>query len=130
MVKHKRWSDKPKNATTEKIEDHLLEESIVQETHPKSLNLKSILQSGTKIVYIIAAAALLSGVFTPLTSCIDVENVVFGMLSIFLGLAGGIVIFLAIKKQKLTTIMVCAGLGMIFGSLILIHELAERSLFG
>jgi hypothetical protein len=44
------------------------------------------------------------------------------MLSIFLGLAGGVVIFLGIKKQKFTTVMVCAGLGMMVGSLLLIYE--------
>ena len=52
----------------------------------------------------------------------EVDSVIFGMLSIFLGLAGGIVIFLGIKYQKLTTIMVCCGSGMMFGSLLLIYE--------
>ena len=53
---------------------------------------------------------------------IEIENVIFGMLSIFLGLGGGIVIFLGIKRQKFTKIMVCGGLGMMFGSLLLIYE--------
>jgi len=44
------------------------------------------------------------------------------MLSIFLGLAGGIIIFLGIKYQKFTIVMVCGGLGMMFGSLLLIYE--------
>ena len=44
------------------------------------------------------------------------------MVSIFLGLGGGIVIFLGIKNQKFTTLMVCGGLGMMVGSLILIYE--------
>ena len=127
MVKHRRFSDKPRDSIETKNDLNVTNENLSEKS---SRDIKSILTSGTKYIYIIAATALLSGIFTPLTSGIDVENVVFGMLSIFLGLAGGIVIFLAIKKQKLTTIMVCAGLGMIFGSLILIHELAERSLFG
>ena len=50
------------------------------------------------------------------------------MLSIFLGLAGGIVIFLGVKYQKFTILMVCAGLGMMFGSLILIYESTNRPL--
>ena len=86
--------------------------------------------SGTKYIYIIAAAALLSGVFTPLTIDAEAEQVVFGMLVIFLGLAGGIIIFLGIKKQKFTIIMVCGGLGLMVASLILIYEVANRSLFG
>ena len=121
MVKHRRFSDKPEDdsiLSDEKIE--LQEKEITSEK--SSLDLKSILLSGTKYAYIIGAVALLSGIFTPLTLGIEIEDVIFGMLSIFLGFGGGIVIFLGIKRQKFTTIMVCGGLGMMFGSLLLIYE--------
>ena len=121
MVKHRRFSDKLKedsNQKDEKIE--FQEQEISSEKTP--LDFKSLVLSGTKYAYIIAAVALLSGIFTPLTLGIEIENVVFAMLSIFLGLAGGIVIFLGIKNQKFTTVMVCAGLGMMVGSLLLIYE--------
>ena len=121
MVKHRRFSDKPKEDSTQKDERiEIQEQEISSEKTP--LDLKSLILSGTKYVYIIAAVALLSGIFTPLTLGIEIENVVFAMLSIFLGLAGGIVIFLGIKNQKFTTVMVCAGLGMMVGSLLLIYE--------
>ena len=121
MVKHRRYSDKPKEDSTQKDERiEIQEQEISSEKTP--LDLKSLVLSGTKYVYIIAAVALLSGIFTPLTIGIEIENVVFAMLSVFLGLAGGIVIFLGIKYQKFTTIMVCGGLGMMFGSLLLIYE--------
>ena len=119
MVKHRRFSDKPKEDSNRK-ETELQEKNISAEKTP--LDFKSLVLSGTKYVYIIAAVALLSGIFTPLTIGIEIENVVFAMLSVFLGLAGGIVIFLGIKYQKFTTIMVCGGLGMMFGSLLLIYE--------
>ncbi|NMI84237.1 MAG: hypothetical protein EX286_06430 [Candidatus Nitrosopelagicus brevis] len=119
MVKHRRFSDKPKEDSTQK-ETELQEKTISAEKTP--LDLKTILLSGTKYAYIIAAVALLSGIFTPLTLGIEIENVIFGMLSIFLGLGGGIVIFLGIKYQKFTTIMVCGGLGMMIGSVLLIYE--------
>ena len=120
MAKHRRFSDKPKDDSIQNNEKTELQE---QETKEKtSLDLKTILLSGTKYAYIIGAVALLSGIFTPLTLDVEIEEVMFGMLSIFLGLAGGIVIFLGIKTQKFTTIMVCGGLGMIFGSLILIYQ--------
>ncbi len=93
-------------------------------------DLKSVVLSGTKYAYIIAAVALLSGIFTPLTLGIEIENVLFGMLSIFLGLAGGVIIFLGMKLQKFTTIMICGGLGMMFSSLILIYEVIDKPLFG
>ena len=121
MVKHRRFSDKPKEDSTQKDERiEIQEQEISSEKTP--LDLKSLILSGTKYVYIIAAVALLSGIFTPLTLGIEIENVIFGMLSIFLGFGGGIVIFLGIKRQKFTTIMVCSGLGMMFGSLLLIYE--------
>ena len=119
MVKHRRYSDKPTEDSNQK-ETELQEKDISAEKTP--LDLKSLLLSGTKYAYIIAAVALLSGIFTPITLGIEIENVIFGMLSIFLGLGGGIVIFLGIKRQKFTTIMVCGGLGMMFGSLLLIYE--------
>ena len=120
MAKHRRFSNKPKDDSIQNNEKTELQE---QETNEKtSLDLKTILLSGTKYAYIIGAVALLSGIFTPLTLDVEIEEVMFGMLSIFLGLAGGIVIFLGIKTQKFTTIMVCGGLGMIFGSLILIYQ--------
>ena len=121
MVKHRRHSDKPKEDSTQKDEKIELQE---QETSSEKipLDFKSLVQSGTKYAYIIAAVALLSGIFTPLTIGEEVDAVILGMFSIFLGLAGGIVIYLGIKSQKFTTLMVSCGSGMMFGSLLLIYE--------
>ena len=121
MVKHRRFSDKPKEDSKQKeTEAEFQEKDISAEKIP--LDFKSLFLSGTKYAYIIAAVALLSGIFTPLTLGVEIEDVIFGMLSIFLGLGGGIVIFLGIKYQKFTTLMVSGGLGMMFGSLLLIYE--------
>ena len=129
MVKHRRFSDKPKEDSNQKeTETELQEKNISAEKTP--LDLKTILLSGTKYAYIIAAVALLSGIFTPLTLGIEIEDVIFGMLSIFLGLGGGIVIFLGIKYQKFTTIMVSGGLGIMIASLFLIYEVIGKSLLG
>ena len=126
MVKHRRFSDKQKDDSIQKETEFQGNDIPAEKT---SLDLKSLLLSGTKYAYIIGAVALLSGIFTPLTLGVEIEDVIFGMLSIFLGLAGGIVIFLGIKYQKLTTIMVCSGLGLMFGSLVLIYELSNKSFF-
>jgi len=127
MVKHRRYSDKPKEDSIQKDEKIKSQEISSEKT---SLDFKSLLLSGIKYVYIVAAVALLSGIFTPLTIGAEVENVLFGMLSIFLGLAGGIVIFLGIKYQKFTTIMVSGGLGMMIASLFLMYEIIDKPLFG
>ena len=129
MVKHRRYSDKPNEDSGQKDERiELQEQEISSEKTP--LDLKTILLSGTKYVYIIAAVALLSGIFTPLTLGIEIEDVIFGMLSIFLGLGGGIVIFLGTKYQKFTTIMVCGGLAIMVASLFMIYEVIGKSLLG
>ena len=121
MVKHRRYSDKLKEDSIQKDEKVEFQEQEIS-SEKTSLDFKSLLLSGTKYVYIVAAVALLSGIFTPLTIGAELENVLFGMLSVFLGLAGGIVIFLGIKNQKFTTVMVCGGLGMMVVSLLLIYE--------
>ena len=127
MAKHRRFSDKPNDDSfqnKEKIKSH--EQQTSSEKTP--LDLKSILLSGTKYAYIIGAVALLSGIFTPLTLGVEIETVIFGMLSIFLGLAGGIIIFLGIKTQKYTAIMVCGGLAIMIVSLILIYQSTNHPL--
>ena len=128
MVKHRRFSDKPKSDSLEEDIQYKTEKEILSEESPR--DFKSIALSGTKYVYIIGAVALLSGIFTPLTLDVEVWDVIFGMFSIFLGLAGGVIIFLGIKSQKFTTIMVCGGLGIMFGSLVLIYEVIDKPLFG
>ena len=128
MAKHRRFSDNPKDDSVQNNNKTEINEQETTSSTKTPLDLKTILLSGTKYVYIIAAVALLSGIFTPLTLDVELEDVIIGMLSIFLGLAGGIVIFLGIKTQKFTTIMVCGGLGMMFASLILIYESTNHSL--
>jgi hypothetical protein len=125
MVKHRRWSDKSKS-----IQKEEKTESIEQEiSSPKtSKDFKSIILSGTKYMYIAVAAALLSGIFTPLTIGTDLQDVILGMWSLFVGVGGGIVIFLGIQNQKFRTVMVGGGLAMIVASFFIIHELADRSL--
>ena len=128
MAKHRRFSDTPEPDSVQKDEEiELVEQEIPSKE--TSTNIKSTLLSGTKYAYIIAAVALLSGIFTPLTIGAEFETVAFGMLSVFLGLGGGITIFLGVKNQKFTTLMICGGLGMMIASLMLIYVLADRPLF-
>ena len=88
MVKHRRYSDKPKEDSTQNDEKIEFQKQEIS-SEKTSLDFKSLLLSGTKYAYIIAAVALLSGIFTPLTLGIEIENVIFGMLSILLGFAVG-----------------------------------------
>ena len=134
MVKHRRFSDKPpSDASPDDTTANPYAEATqdFSATSPKTnKDFKSLLLSGTKYAYIIGAVALLSGIFTPLTLDVEIWDVISGMLSIFLGLVGGIVIFLGIKYQKYTTIMICGGLAIMIASLFLIYEIIDKPLLG
>ncbi len=127
MAKHRRFSDNPKDDSHQNDEKIELQEQQIS-SKKTSLDLKSIILSGTKYAYIIGSIALLSGIFTTLTLGIEIESVIFGIISIFLGLVGGVIIFLGIITQKYTTIMVCGGLVMMIGSLILIYQSTNHPL--
>ena len=83
---------------------------------------KSWIKSGTKYVYIIAATALLSGIFTPFTIDAEGETVVYGMLILFIGVGGGVLIFKGVTAEKTSTILVYVGLSFVIISLILIFQ--------
>ena len=127
MVKHRRWSDKPKSESPKQEEENSSPNEEISSTKT-SIKPKTFLHTGIKYVYIFVFGALLSGIFTTLTLGIKFNEVIFGMLSIFLGLGGGVLILIGLEKNKLTILFVVAGLGMIFASLILIHQIAERSI--
>ena len=84
---------------------------------------KSWIKSGAKYVYIIAAAALLSGIFTPFTIDVEPQNVIFAMLILFIGVGGGVLIFKGVIAEKTSTILVCVGLSFMTISLVLIFQI-------
>ena len=126
MKKHRRSSNNPK---PDPIDD-LSEQSTVDEIFPEETprDLKSYINSISKYIYIIAAAALLSGIFTPLTINAEITTVVYGILTILLGLGGGILIYLGTKNKRFSSIMVIAGSAIMIVSVIIIYELAGRSI--
>ncbi len=83
---------------------------------------KSWIKSGAKYVYIIAAAALLSGIFTPFTIDVEPQNVIFAILILFIGVGGGVLIFKGVIAEKTSTILVCIGLSFMTISLVLILQ--------
>ena len=91
----------------------------------KTSSSSSWLKTGTKYAYIIVAAALLAGVFTPFTIGTEGENVVYGMLILFIGVGGGVLIFKGVKAEKPSTVLVCVGLSFMTISLILIFQIVS-----
>ena len=109
---------------TKKFEPKIPETITVKKSDSfyESTTTKSWIRSGTKYVYIIAAAALLSGIFTPFTIDVEPQNVIFGILILIIGIAGGILIFKGVTAEKTSTILVYVGLSFVIISLILIFQ--------
>ena len=100
------------------------ESVIVEESNSidKPLSIKSLIKSGTKYAYLIAVTAFLAGIFTPFTLGMELNNVILGMLVIFLGLGGGVLIFKATTRKKYSFILILIGLALMITSLILILQ--------
>ena len=93
---------------------------------PKTSN--SILSQIPRYVYLIAIFVLLSGVFFPLITigADDAYNFVIGATAIlFLGLAGGILLFKATTSDKKRGILFAIGFALIAMSLALIFMIQE-----
>ena len=97
---------------------------IVEESNSidKSSSIKSLIKTGTKYAYLIAVTAFLAGIFTPFTLGMELNNVILGMLVIFLGLGGGILIFKATTLKQYSFILIIIRLSLLLTSLILILQ--------
>ena len=126
MKKRRRSSNNPKSDSIDDSPEQSTVDKIFPEETPR--DLKSYINSISKYIYIIAAAALLSGIFTPLTINAEITTVVYGILTILLGLGGGILIYLGTKNKRFSSIMVIAGSAIMIVSVIIIYELAGRSI--
>ena len=92
----------------------------------------TILAQIPRYVYLLAIFALLAGVFFPLiTPGVPYDYVIQGTAVLFLGLAGGILLFKAITSDNRRGILIAIGFALIAISLALIYHLQEafRSMF-
>ena len=92
----------------------------------------TILAQIPRYVYLLAIFVLLSGVFFPLiTPGIPFDYVIQGTATLFLGLAGGILLFKATTSDNRRGILIAIGFASITICLVLIYYIQEtlRSLF-
>ena len=92
----------------------------------------TILAQIPRYAYLITIFALLAGVFFPLiTPGISFEYVIQGTATLFLGLAGGILLFKATTSDNRRGILVAIGFALITICLVLIYHIQEtfRSMF-
>jgi cation transport ATPase len=92
----------------------------------------TILAQIPRYAYLLAIFALLAGVFFPLiTPGVPYDHAIQGTATLFLGLAGGILLFKATTSDNRRGILIAIGLALIAISLALIYHLQEafRSMF-
>ena len=86
----------------------------------------TILAQIPRYAYLLAIFALLSGVFFPLiTPGIPFDHVIQGATILFLGLAGGILLFKTATSDNRRGILIAIGFALFAISLVLIYQLRE-----
>ena len=85
--------------------------------------------TGIKYVYLVMFFALLAGFFHPIISGASFDSVVIGVLVLFVGLAGGVLVYKAVSSDKRRGIYLGAGFALIAISLAYIYQLTGRPLF-
>ena len=94
---------------------------------PKTFKPKTILAQIPRYVYLVAIFALLSGVFFPLiTPGVPFDHIIKGTLTLFLGLAGGVLLFKAITLDNRRVILTIIGFALIASSLALIYHIQDE----
>ena len=89
-------------------------------------NISTILPQIPRYVYLLVIFALLAGVFFPLiTPGVSFEYVIQGTAILFLGLAGGILLFKAATSDNRRGILIVIGFVLIAICLALVHQVQE-----
>ena len=107
----------------EKISDNVKHTQTQKVEAPKISKSNPVLSQIPRYIYLVAIFALLSGVFYPLITPIADDTLRFvigGTATLFLGLAGGILIFKAATSDKAQGILLVVGFALIAISLALI----------
>jgi len=82
--------------------------------------------TGIKYAYLTAFFALLAGFFHPLITGQSFDSVIIGVLVLFVGLAGGILLYKAATTSNRRIIYLGGGFALIAISLSYIFQLTER----
>ncbi len=92
-------------------------------------NSSSKLLSTFKYTYLIAFFALLSGFFHPLITNTGFGIVIFGVLILFVGLTGGILLYKSVKSEKKRGVFEGTGGILVYRSFVPITSDKKRTTF-
>ncbi len=82
--------------------------------------------TGFKYIYLVAFFALLAGFFHPLITNTSFDSVIVGVLVLFVGLAGGVLLYRSATSENKREIFLGGGFALIAISLYYIFQLTGR----
>ncbi len=82
--------------------------------------------TGVKYIYLIVFFALLAGFFHPLITNTSFDNVIIGVIILFVGLAGGILVYKATTLERKKEIFLAGGFALIAISLFYVSQMTGR----
>ena len=122
-----------KQTEPEKISKNIQQSQEIEKLEStKTSKPTTILAQIPRYAYLLAIFALLTGVFSPLIiSGLPFDHVIQGTATLFLGLAGGILLFKATTSDNRRGILIAVGFALIAICLVSIYYIQEtfRSLY-
>jgi len=133
VLRPKAEGEEVKQTEPEKISENIQQSQEIEKLdNTKTSKPTTILAQIPRYVYLLAIFALLAGVFFPLiTPGVPYDYVIQGTAVLFLGLAGGILLFKAITSDNRRGILIAIGFALIAICLVSIYHIQEsfRSLY-
>ena len=127
VLRHKAEGEEVKQTEPEKISENIQQSQEIEKLEStKTSKPTTILAQIPRYAYLLAIFALLTGVFFPLiTPGIPFDHFIQGTAILFLGLAGGILLFKATTSDNRRGIFVGIGFALITICLVLINHTQE-----
>ena len=128
-LRPKAEGEEVKQTEPEKISENIQRSQEIEKLEStKNSKPTTILAQIPRYAYLLAIFALLAGVFFPLiTPGVSYDYVIQGVAILFLGLAGGILLFKATTSDNRRGILIVIGFTLIAISLALIHYTQEAA---
>jgi len=82
--------------------------------------------TSVKYIYLIVFFALLAGFFHPLITNTSFDNLIIGIIVLFVGLAGGILVYKATTLETKKEIFLAGGFALIAISLFYVFQMTGR----
>jgi len=127
VLRPKAEGEEVKQTEPEKISKNIQQSQEIEKLdNTKNSKPMTILAQIPRYAYLLAIFALLAGVFFPLiTPGIPYDYVIQGTATLFLGLAGGILLFKAITSDNRRGILIAIGFALIAICLVSIYHIQE-----